>query len=334
MFLPLYLAILSIWLIKEERTSFKKLLPLAGIIFIIEIPIIIFAIRSNIESLNTDLKILWWTSPRLAVGRVAASFIGFDGNILENIFRNLASGFSMYINGTDLLSWNSVGNMGPYYMFASPFFITGFITMFRRRKNCDIFILSALVAMVPIMMIVTPNYNHWIFLHFPVLLVIMAGISSILRALSRVQIQKNFLIAVTATYLLFFTGFSYQYFSPGRYTGWETSAISALQVLESDHYDKVYFDSDNGDFLYFIRFCLPVSPYEYQKTRDNPYSKTHLGTQNHYANFERIGEMTIKKNSLFIVENYKTANYKDFLSNLHPIATFTFQSQQYDVYKF
>ncbi len=333
MFLPLYLLILFSILLKSKKATLKDLILPIIVILIIEIPIMIFAIRSNIPQLNTDLKILWWTSPSLLVGRVKASFISFDGNVLVNIGKNLIHGLKMYLSGTDSLSWNSVGNIGPYYMFAYPFFIFGFITMMKRRGDFDIFILSALFAMVPIMMIVTPNYNHWIFIHFPVLISIAIGIQATVKGLSSQRNQYIFLSSIVGTYVVFFAWFSYQYFYLDRYSGWETSAIPIVQSLHTKQYKKIYFDSDDGYFLYFIRFCLPISPYEYQETRDNPYSKTLLGTSNHYDNFERIGEGSIMDNSLIIIESCKIENYKDLLSETEEVSRFTFNSQQYSIYQ-
>lgn len=333
MFIPFYLLILLFWTLKNRKVLFRDVILPLVVLFIIEIPIMIFAVRSNISQLNTDKEILWWTSPSLLVGRVKESFISFDGNILKNIVYNLVEGLKMFLNGTDQLSWNSVGNIGPYYMFVCPFFIIGLVQMIRRRGNQDIFVLSALVAMIPIMMIVTPNYNHWIFLHFPVLITIVIGICSILESISKRQNRYIFLSSILGTYALFSAWFSYQYFHLNRYTGWETSAIPVIQSLDTKKYDRVYFDSDNDDFLYFIRFCIPISPYEYQETRDNPYSKTLLGTTKHYDNFEKIEGKILKRNSLIIIEEYKIESYEELLSNLESITSFTFSSQQYNVYQ-
>lgn len=333
MYIPIFLIILIGWLFVKKKKLFPDIIPAAVSLIIIVIPILIFAIRSNIPSLNTDKKILWWTSPCLLVGRVKASFIDFDGNIILNIFHNLIDGYKMYIDGSDGLSWNSVGNMGPYYMFAAPFFIVGFMVMLKRQRDYDIFILSSLAAMLPIMMVVTPNYNHWIFLHFPVLITIAAGICSIIKQLKQISIRRFFIASIIFTYVLFFTRFTYQYFNLDRYTGWETSAIPVLQSLDTEKYAAVYFVSDSDNFLYFIRFCLPISPYEYQATRDHPYSKTQLGTSDHYANFERIGDTAdIDSNTLFIIENSHAGNYAELLEESTLMTSFMFDSQLYDVY--
>lgn len=334
MYLPLFVLIFSVRMIKKKKITFKELVLPACVLFIVVLPILIFAVRSNIPQLNKDIRILWWTSPCLPVGRVKASFISFDGNVFYNIWQNLLNGFHMYADGTDNLSWNSVGNMGPYYLFTWPFFLAGFITMIRRKKDSDIFILSAEFAMIPVILLVTPNYNHWIFLHFPVLLTIADGIFIVASKIAEMNVRKVFLISMALTYALFTVRFIDQYFDPVRYTGWETGSVHVLQSLHADQYKKVYFDSDNGEFLYFIRFCLPVSPYEYQETRDNPYSKTELGTTDHYANFERIGNATPENDSLFILENSLAGNYEERLQGKKPIASFIFRYTQYDVYEY
>lgn len=141
MYLPLFLIILFVWLKIRRKISVREILFPAGALFITVLPIMIFAIRSNIPSLNKDLRILWWTSPCLLVGRVKASFISFEGNIGANIWNNIVSGWKMYMSGSDGLSWNSVGNIGPYYMFVFPFFLIGLIVLLLQQSDHAIFIL-------------------------------------------------------------------------------------------------------------------------------------------------------------------------------------------------
>lgn len=332
MYLPVYLGVLCIWLMIRKRLSLKEILLPASALLITVLPIMIFAIRSNVPALNQDLTILWWTSPQLLVGRVEASFIDLKGNIAVNIWNNLVDGAQMWLNGSDGLSWNSVGNVGPYYMFSLPFFLIGLIVLMLRQSDEAIFILSQLAAMIPIMMVVTPNYNHFIFLHIPVLLTIATGIIGVIEWIAAETYRKVAITAIALTYILSFGWFCNQYFNLGRFTGWEISAIPVLQGLDAEQYTRVYFDSDNDQFLYFVRFCLPVSPYEYQETRDHPYSKTELGTVDHYANFERIGT-TVEEHSLLIIEQSLSGNYEDLIKERTILQQFTFSGQEYDVYQ-
>lgn len=333
MFLPLFLFVLVLWLLIAGKIKIRELIVPGCILFVTVLPIMIFAVRSNVPDLNKDIQILWWTSPRLSVGRVKASFISFDGNIAVNIVHNLLKGIKIYMNGSDGLSWNSVGNIGPYYMFALPFFLFGLFTMLRRRSDADIFVLSQLIAMIPIMMLVTPNFNHWIFVHFPALLTISVGMQTIAGGLKSAALRRSYAAAAAITYLLFSAWFGWQYFHLDRFTGWETDAVAALQSLHTDQYSKVYFDSKNENFLYFVRFSLPVSPYEYQETRDHPYSKTELGTKEHYVNFERISEgVKTDSDALFIVERSLSDNYSSLTEGKEPAESFVLRSEEYDVY--
>lgn len=334
MYLPCFLIVLLFWLIKLKKINPKELILPMIVLLIVIYPILVFAIRSNIPNLNTDYKIFWWTSPQLLVGRVKASFISFDGNIVKNIFNNLFAGIEMYLKGTDGLPWNSVGNIGPYYMFTFPVFLIGLITMIKRKDIQDIFILSALIGMIPIMMVVTPNYNHWIFLHFPVLLTISVGFVSLISSLANINTRRIFTSAVLVTYVVFSIFFGYQYFKLDRYTGWEISAINTIQSLKTENYSKIYFASDNNDFLYFIRTAIPVSPYKFQKTKDDPYSKVKLKTKDHYLNYERINSsLNISHhNSLLIVESSQREKFLLLTNNLRILTNFKLAGMEYYVY--
>jgi 4-amino-4-deoxy-L-arabinose transferase-like glycosyltransferase len=333
-YLPIFLAVLLIWLLKTKRIDFSTILiPLCCLLLVV-LPILIFAIRSNVPKWNYDMRILWWTSPRLSAGRANASFIKFDKHIIKNILLNLSAGAKMYLEGTDQLIWNSVGNIGPYYMFTFPFFIFGLITMFRRRRDCDIFILSALIAMLPVMLIVVPNYNHWIFIHFPVLLTIAVGIITLMEGISDAAKRFTFTASIIAAYLVFSIFFGYQYFKLPRNTGWETSAVKEVQTLQTDNYSKVYFDSDYSPFLYFVRTAHPISPYQFQKTKDHPYSKKELWVSDHYSNFERLKNQTILSNhALIIIESSRIENNLKYLNNANRIASFSLSNQEYMVYR-
>ena len=268
-FLPVYTLIMSVYLLKTNRLRMSEFI-IAGMVMVIEmLPIIIFAIRSNIEFLNQTIKILWWTSPKLPIGRRESSIIAFDKNFLRSVVYNAYYGFKMFINGSDGLSWNSVANFGPYYMFTTPFFIIGIFVMIKRRELLDWVTLAQLIAMVPIILIVTPNYNHWMFMHIPVLIVISYGIMECYDAFKN---KKIFSFAIIVTYIIFFAWFTKLYFTLDRYTGFNSDAKIQLEQLKTSNYERVYFASDDSEFIWLIRWGLPVSPYEFQKTKDYPFS--------------------------------------------------------------
>lgn len=331
-FLPVYLLSLLLFLVLGRKEKLRNLIIPVVALFIEVLPILIFAVRSNIPALNKTVRILFWTSPKLQVGRVNTSFISFNGNIGENILRNLYAGAKMFILGTDKLPWNSVANFGPYYLFTFPFVIWGLIIVFKRRSLVDQFVISQLIGMVLIVLLVTPNYNHWIFLHFANLTLIVIAIVDVTNR------YREFQLALLLTYVISASAFVGAYFYYPRYTGWDVSAMETIKELKPLRYKHVYFTSSDPNFLYGVRTAVPVSPYEFQKTKDNPYSKTKLLTLNNYANFTRLeNNTTVTKDSLLIMQDDTVANYGKQVKGCKKIGSFAvslpYSVIKYEVYK-
>lgn len=326
LFLPISVLGMATVLIKKKKISLKQLILLATIGIIEVLPIVIFAVRSNIESLNYTKKILFWTSPKLQVGRVDASFINLHDNVLKNIIENLVSGVKMFLNGSDALPWNSIAGYGAYYMFALPFFLIGLIVVCKRRTVYDWFILVALLGMIPSFLLVTPNYNHWMFMHIPTLFIIAIGINSL-------NINKKAVeVGIIVTYIFSCFMFIVTYFNSNSYS-WENNSGSVLKSLKAFNFKKVYYISDDPNFVIMVRDFLPISPYEYQKTKDNPYSTKILMSYTNYANFEPLvlGSNLQKKSMLFIEDN-KTEQYSGILNKAEYVKTVTIDYRNYNIY--
>ena len=333
-FLPVFMLILLTGLIKAKAVTVKELIVPAAIFLIFAFPIMLFAVRSNISSLNNDLKILWFTLPKLAVGRASDSFIDISEGILPAIRTNLYKGIRMFANGTDKLSWNSPGNFGPYYMFTMPFFLQGLRVRIKRRRTDDVFVLSQLIGMIPIMLVVTPNYNHWIFLHFAVLFTIGTGLSDIFSKVRDTEPQRNFFRAVLITYAFFTVWFFNQYFTASRYTGWDSDSRNKLLELNTDMYNKVYVITEQADFLENLRFALPVSPAEFQETKDNPYSETDYTMETTYSNFELMTDSTIiQDHSLFLIQKSQVEDHEELVNSLTETGNFRMYELNYTVYE-
>lgn len=327
-FLPGFLISLFIFIVCSHHVRIRDIIIPTFIMMIEIVPILTFAIRSNIPHLNETTKILFWTSPKLLASRAADSLISFKGNIFNNIYINLCEGFKILITGTDNLTWNSVLNFGPYYMFTLPFFIVGLVVLIKNSKNIVYsIIISMIIGCMPMIMTVKPNYNHWIFLHLPVLLVIAIGI---LSSIQNSKLETGLLVS----YLVMSLSFSNYYFSQQRYTGWSISGLSEVKALHTKNYKKVYFVSNDPSFLYNIRTSLPISPYLYQKTKDHPYSKTILNMETKYDNFEKL-QLTddLKNRSLFLIQQNELTSYHDLIDRLDLKGSITINSVTYNVYK-
>ena len=231
-----------------------------------------------------------------------------------NVAKNIKEGISMFEKGSDNLSWNSVGSFGPYYMFTFPFFLIGLYIIIRRRSIRDIIILAQLLGMFPVIMFVTPNYNHWIFIHIPILMTIALGISVLMGWISDER-KRVVLGAMLVAYSLSLLLYVHMYFSPKRYTGWRIESIQ--KISEVGDYPKVYFTSEQGDFIWFVRFAIPISPYEFQKTKDHPYSEKddEIGSYKCYRNFERItSDSECEEGAVYLIQDKDAETLDSVLS--------------------
>lgn len=61
-----------------------------------------------------------------------------------------------------------------------------------------------------------------------------------------------------------------------------------VKKLGIDKYKKVYFDTTYIHFLVMIRDLVPVSPYRYQMTKNNPNSKKYLEVTSKFENYQMI----------------------------------------------
>ncbi|PAY54037.1 hypothetical protein A8C40_08830 [Ligilactobacillus salivarius] len=129
MYLLIFIPSVFLLLYLSKNISIKELLLYIPILFIELVPIMIFAICSNISGLNKTTHIFIWTYPKLLSSRASESMISFDGNILHSIAKNVLDGIHIFLNNSDGFSWNSIPGIGTYYPIMLPIFndrYTGF----------------------------------------------------------------------------------------------------------------------------------------------------------------------------------------------------------------
>lgn len=309
----------------------KELLLYIFILLLELIPIMIFAIRSNIAALNKTVHIFIWTYPKLLSSRASESMISFDGDILHNIVKNVLDGGHMFLNNTDGLPWNSIPGIGAYYPIMLPFLMIGIIISLYRRNIIDKLLILGCMSSIPIMLVVTPNYNHWIFIHFVVLGFITIGINEIF-------ISKKVQLAIVMSYAILFLNFSSIYFQQrniavGQY---DVNLIKTIKRLKTKNYKKVYFDTTDFQFLMMIRDLIPISPYEYQATKDNPNSKEILTVNSKFENYQMIDSnnmnQSIEKKSLILIDVKKDNGNLAKNKKLKKVGQDRINSETYNVY--
>ena len=335
LFLPVYLSVLAVCLCRRGMVRRSEMAVMSLLLLLIICPVVIFAIRSNYPAWNRTVEILWWTSPALPAGRAGESVISLADTPVRNVVMNLYAGWKMFANGTDGLSWNSVGTFGPCYRFALPFFLIGLWTVIRRREKSDIFILAQLIAMIPICLLVKPNYNHWMFLHIPMLLTTGTGISETAAHLREAGWRRVFTVSLLITYLCSFAWYVFQYHRGERYTGWESSGMELFDSLHTEDYETVYFITDQRMFLYNVRVCKPVPPREFQATKDHPWSETEFWMDQTYANFVRIhDDMALDDGgSLYLIQDSHINEVEDRLKGKTELDDIQYNGITYKVFE-
>lgn len=307
-YLILVVISISILLYKKYILSLKAIILELLLLLLEIIPILTFAVRSNIKSLNRTINLGILTIPELPMSRANTSFINFHGDILKRMVENSCSGFKMLFLTSDGLTWNSIPGYNAYYSFAIITFVIGLYWGIKSRKLIEVKILFILLlSNIIIWLIVQPNYNHWMFTHVPSLFIIGIG----LKKLSKV-IPYKYLYGL---YLLIFLLFYHTYFITPRYTGFNMESIrnvKDIQIITKGH--EVYFNGDDKNLLLVIRDFSNISPYEFQRTKDSPYSHKNLLFYNHLANYHRATtDKQIKEGNYLLTTNKEVNHIKTHL---------------------
>lgn len=113
-------------------------------------------------------------------------------------------------------------------------------------------------------------------------------------------------------YFILFLLFIHSYYTMPRYTGFDISSIKNVKYVQQVSKGKnVYFDGDDRNLLLVIRNFSGISPYEFQRTKDNPYSRKKLLFYDNMANYHKVdAESDIKKGELFITTNRNISKKK------------------------
>lgn len=242
---------------------------------------------------------------------------------------NLMLGLRQLFISGDGLSWNSLPGFGAYYMISSIFVIIGLAVLIVRWHSLESqLILGLLLANLPILLIVTPNYNHWMFIHMPIILVEGVGLAAV------VNNRKIIMMGTLVGYGILFGAFANDYFNTPRFTGTSKDSLNVLARLSTANYrnnyrkEKVYFQTNDPSFLTVVRDASHVSPTKFQSSKDHPYSQNDLAPQTKFLNY-RI----IKHNTVFRQNDYLITNHMVKSAKLRQVAEIQVNGVNYWVYK-
>jgi hypothetical protein len=281
-YLPVFLIGFGIYVLKNRLFTLYNVLTAAIVIGLIVLPIMYFAYATNVLHITTASKFLFFDIPPLP-GNRTSSLISFSGNVPLAILNNLKDGFLQYIGGSDELPWNSLRPFGAILPVMLPF---SAIALFSNAdswgdgaKNFVSILKISLWANLPLLLIVTPNYNHWNFLNIP--LAILSGLGLQL-VVSNFRAKGARVVAILMPVFIFvlFVGTYMQPTSFYRSDMIQFSEISKIDNFMKKHPEsKLYTDALDGRFMYWRMVQEPITHEQYvaMSANDPEFKKDTMG---------------------------------------------------------
>jgi len=312
--LPLFCLLLVIYLLKKHYLSIQQLLVGLGILTLILLPLIIFAGNQFLGNKNIDL--FWLTIPKLSGTQLTGQSIFNGDSVLVNIVGNIKMIiYFIKVHLNDGLLFNGLPKFGVFYPGFLLFFIIGVVITFKRKEPVVIITKVWLLSCVPIILFSKPLVHHWNFLFFPFLIIVGYGMEYVSNKLSH-KVYQVLLVYLTLMFILF----QYNYFGVYRYN-LQSSSYTASQklgdIIEEIHdldinFETIYvysnsFSQKQNQFIY-IRFFDPISPMDWQATKDQPYDKKNNLTSNYYGNYHFLYENEVyfdnKPKTGYLIQKY------------------------------
>jgi hypothetical protein len=334
-------SLLTIWAIHRKLVNVKQYIVLAVSSAVILLPQFIYALKSFIPSLNHTNHFWLMTIPKMIFNRAQASMVDLsDGNPVVTVLKNYLSGVYMMFVGGDKLYWNTTSQFGYYYIVGFVFLWIFFISFVIKDKTrllvdkkyaesryrvgvADLYKLFAIIflSLLPVMLFVKPNANHWNLLHGPVLVSIGLGIAIVLDSKAISKVFTTTLVALA--YVVSTTVFCVAYvghLNIDRHTGYMNNMEKldkSLDAAHKVHPKHIYFNFLN-EYTSNVPYVLlhdEISPYEWQKTKNNPYSdeKGKIMTVDKFSNYRdwKLRKKDIQKGDVAFIptQDFYTQQY-------------------------
>ncbi|MFC6170161.1 hypothetical protein [Loigolactobacillus jiayinensis] len=232
-YLPILCVLYLIYFLRNKLLSAREYLVFSVFLVILVLPIIYFAYRVNVVHASSASKFLFFDIPPLPANRVESLINFSQSNLLLEMLKNSLNGISVYFKGTDGLAWNSVSPFGAIMPWSLLFIPIGMFTsnmaIDHRVRQFKKLICLNIVAFIPLMFIVIPNYNHWNFLNINLSVMMGFGLYEVFNTIKN---MGKFRILIPVMPLLLFVWFINQaYFGVGgKGTFYESQQISYSEV--------------------------------------------------------------------------------------------------------
>lgn len=260
MFLPIFMILLTIHLLKNKYIKVKNAIISAIIALIIATPIIIFVIINTFD-LNA-IKIGPITIPRLYENRYESSTTIFSGVVFENLINNIVRNFDILIHQYDGAVWNAMNFYGMFYIFTLPFTIIGlFKSITEKKLEYKILNIWFVVSILLTIVFIDGNINRMNIIIIPLVFYSILGLYVIMQ-------NHEIIIPIIATYSISFAFFLHSYIKTQGKEGnmFSQDIGDAIRYVETMDFDKIYLSYTLPQPYIYALFYSQASPIEYWDT--------------------------------------------------------------------
>ena len=278
-FLPIFVSILLVILIKRKKITIKNAIVFIGIIFTISLPIILmlFINHFNLEEIHIG-KI---TIPRMEENRYEKLTVLFSSkNVLKNIFNNISNSIKMLVFQTDGFNANALEFYGIIYIFSLPLTIIGLIESFRKKEDITTIFNIWFIVAFSIILICIPNINRLNILYIPLIFYTIFGIYNITNWLNWTK-QLLILFYIVSFILFEITYFNTDFTKTYTFINGVENVIKYTKSLDKE---KIYFEYSFKEPYIYILF--------YNKEDTNEFVSTvkHKNNRKDFNSVEEFGK--------------------------------------------
>mgnify|MGYP004700756405 CR=1 FL=1 len=317
LYLPILCLLYLILFVRYHYYEFKDYILLIAVVIILIVPILIFSYHSNILHSTSPSKFLFFDIPPLPSGR-ASSLIDFSNkHLFETMLNNFYNGVSMYFSGSDKLPWNSVQPFGAIYPWLLLFVPFGAFCKLNLTTTTQLFrklVVLNIMAFLPLMFIIIPNYNHWNFLNINFAILVGFGFFAVAEKFNSAICDMAILVVPI---IIFGCFLNFSYFGlNGKETFYNQNLISygtvkRIDTIMEGHNHKLYVNHLYSLFPYFRLVQKPIDSQTYLKksSQIEPFGKT-MGDVQNYGYLEDMSQVkAARRNDLALVSAKFSSKY-------------------------
>lgn len=203
-FLPIFIFILIIYLLKIKKINIYNALISFTIAGIIALPMILFVIINTFD--YNEIHLLFITIPKLYNTRFEDMVTISSPNFFDTVLNNFVYNTNIILKQTDSTTYNGLPFYGICYVFSLPFTVLGlFKCLTKRNIEKNILNIWLIVSVILLIICHKTNINRLNIIMIPVIMYTILGIYDI------IENNKNSIIPIITLYVISFLCFTNAY---------------------------------------------------------------------------------------------------------------------------